>query len=356
MNHPRVALAHLPTPIDPLPRLSQHVNGATLLVKRDDCTGLAMGGNKARQLEFYFGDAIASGADTVLITGAVQSNYVRMAAAAAAKLGMTCHVQLEERVEQVDEIYNESGNVLLDRLFGATVHRLSVGEDDLAADKALDDLADGLRAKGQKPYVIHLGVGHPPLGALGYADAAREILEQQRVARIDIDEIVVASGSGHTHAGLLYGLRDQGSDIPVVGICVRRSRNEQLPRVSQHIKGIDSLLNKTDVVSKQDIILVDDFVAPGYGLSNQHSEAAMLQAARLEGLVLDPVYTAKSLAGAMDRAAKLGPGKSVLFVHTGGTPALFGYQSSISDLVGRSGSENLGQEAVVAAATAPRPD
>jgi D-cysteine desulfhydrase family pyridoxal phosphate-dependent enzyme len=335
MKPPPVSLAHLPTPIELLPRLSQDVSGATLLVKRDDCTGLAMGGNKARQLEFYFGDALAQGADTVLITGAVQSNYVRMTAAAAAKLGMTCHIQLEERVGDVDEVYRQSGNVLLDQLFGAHIHRFPVGEDEVAADQSLDQLAIELEADGATPYVIHLGLGHPPLGALGYVQAAREILDQQQDQGLQIDEIVVASGSGQTHAGLLYGLRNEGSDLPVVGVCVRRERGLQLPRIEDHINGLDVLLNQTNVISPSDIVLVDDFLSPGYGVANTYSEAAMLKAARLEGLILDPVYTAKSLAGAIHRAEQLGPGKSVLLIHTGGTPALFGYQPSISELVCR---------------------
>lgn len=333
MTPKRVSLAHLPTPIEPLPRLSQDVGGADLLVKRDDCTGLAMGGNKARQLEFYFGEALAQGADTVLIAGAVQSNYVRMTAAAAAKLNMTCHIQLEERVDDVEAAYRESGNVLLDQLLGAHIHRFSAGDDDSAADTALDQLESELRQDGKNPYVIHLGLGHPPLGALGYVEAAREILEQQQAEQLQIDEIVVASGSGQTHAGLLYGLRSEGCDVPVIGVCVRREQSLQLPRIESHSSGLDTLTNQADVVRPADIILVDDFLWPGYRISNKQSETAMLKAARLEGLLLDPVYTAKSLAGAMHRAKQLGPDKSVLYIHTGGTPALFGYQRAISKLV-----------------------
>lgn len=338
MTRPQVSIAHLPTPIDALPRLSDDVGGAALWAKRDDCTGLAMGGNKARQLEFYFGDALAQGADTVLITGAVQSNYVRMTAAAAAKLNMACHIQLEERVDDVDAVYRESGNVLLDKLFGAHLHRFPVGEDDSAADRALDHLANELRAEGKHPYVIHLGLGYPPLGALGYMQAAREILDQQHATQLQIDEIVVASGSGHTHAGLLYGLRSAGSDVPVIGICVRRQQSLQLPRIEDHISGLDALTKQEGVVASADILLVDDVLLPGYGVPNEQSEAALLKAARLEGLLLDPVYTAKSMAGAMDRAAELGPGKSVLFIHTGGTPALFGYEPSLSKLSDRAES------------------
>ncbi|MCL4114178.1 UNVERIFIED_CONTAM: hypothetical protein GTU68_042157 [Idotea baltica] len=333
MTTERVPLAHLPTPIEHLPRLTHDNGGATILVKRDDCTGLAMGGNKARQLEFYFGEAINQGADTVLITGAVQSNYVRMAAAAAAKLGLTCHVQLEERVDETGVAYQQSGNVLLDQLFGAHIHRFPVGHDDTAPDAELDRLADRLRADGKRPYVIHLALGHPPLGALGYVDAAQELLEQQRAQELQIDEIAVASGSGQTHAGLLYGLRSEGSTIPVVGVCVRRDQDLQRQRIAHLVSEVDALTNRSGVVSDDDIVLLDDFLWPGYGVTNEHSEAAMLKAARLEGLIVDPVYTAKSLAGALHRARQLGDDKSVLFVHTGGTPGVFAYQPAITALV-----------------------
>ena len=159
----RTALAHRPTPLEPMPNVSADLGGPEVWVKRDDCTGLGMGGNKARQLEFYFGDALAQGADTVLITGAVQSNYVRATAAAAAKLGMGCEIQLEERVHGMDETYRRSGNVLLDRLFGARLHSYPEGEDEGGADAELEVIAERLRGQGRSPYVIHLAEGHRPL-------------------------------------------------------------------------------------------------------------------------------------------------------------------------------------------------
>jgi len=202
---PRTPFLPWMTPIEHQPRLSAAL-GIDLLVKRDDLTGLAFGGNKVRQLEFYFGRARAADADTVLITGAVQSNYVRVAAACAARLGMACHVQLEERVPDVDAVYRTSGNVLLDQLLGATLHAYPVGEDEEGADRRLRQIADGLERQGRRPYVIPLGAGNPPTGALGYIRCAEEILGQTG----DFDHVVVASGSGHTHAGLLFGLRAFG--------------------------------------------------------------------------------------------------------------------------------------------------
>ena len=174
----RTPLAHTPTPIEPLSNLGKHLGSGRIYVKRDDCTGLAVGGNKARQLEYYFGEALEQSADTVLITGAVQSNFVRMAAAAAAKLGLTCHIQLEERVTDAGAEYRESGNVLLNRILGAVMHTYPKGEDEAGADANLRLIAEQLGEAGKKPYIIPLAPGHPPLGALGYVRAAGEILDQ----------------------------------------------------------------------------------------------------------------------------------------------------------------------------------
>ena len=201
---PRVRLGHAPTPLDPAPNLGRALD-IHLWIKRDDCTGLAFGGNKVRQLEFHFGAARAQGADTVLVTGAVQSNLVRIAAAAARKLGMEAHIQLEDRVADGDETYRSSGNLLLDRVLGAVLHTLSVGEDEAAADAAMERRAGALAAEGRKPYVIHSAPGHAPLGGLGYVLAAEEIVDQ--APRMRFDAVVCASGSALTHAGLLAGLR-----------------------------------------------------------------------------------------------------------------------------------------------------
>jgi len=245
---PRVALAHRPTPLELMPNVSADLRGPEVWVKRDDCTGLGMGGNKARQLEFYFGDALAQGADTVLITGAVQSNYVRATAAAAAKLGMGCEIQLEERVAGMDETYRRSGNVLLDQLFGARLHSYPEGEDEGGADAELEVIAERLRGEGRRPYVIHLSEGHRPLGALGYVEAAGEILDQAAALDIDFDAIVVPTGSGATHAGLLVGLRAAGSKIPVHGVCVRRDAGAQAPRILRAARATEDELAAGELV------------------------------------------------------------------------------------------------------------
>ena len=203
------------------------------MIKRDDCTGLAFGGNKVRQIEFHFGEAEARGADTVLVTGAVQSNLVRIAAAAARRLGMEAHIQLEDRVADGGETYRTSGNLLLNRVLGATLHPFPEGEDEAAADATMERRAAVLAAEGRRPYVIHSAPGHPPLGGLGYVLAAEESTEQARDLGIDFDAVVCASGSALTHAGMLVGLRALGERVPVLGICVRRDAGSQGARVAQ---------------------------------------------------------------------------------------------------------------------------
>ena len=327
---PRVRLGHTPTPLDPAPSLGAAL-GIELWIKRDDCTGLACGGNKVRQLEFHLGEAQARGADTVLITGAVQSNFARLVAAGARKLGMDIHVQLEDRVAQADDLYRSSGNVLLDRLFGAAIRSFPVGEDEAAADAALDELARTLSDAGRTPYVIHLGIEHPPVGGLGYVLAASEVLEQARASGVGFDAAVCASGSGATHAGLLVGLRALGERMPLCGICVRRDALQQRVRVARCTAELAGLIGRPGVVEDGDIDLCDDVHPPGYGLLNDAVGEAISMAARLEGLLLDPVYTGKAMAGliAQVRAGRIAAGSRVLFIHTGGLPALFAYASKL---------------------------
>ncbi len=330
---PRAILSHTPTPIDDMPNLGKRIGAAKLFAKRDDCTGLCMGGNKARQLEFYVGEAVAKGADTILITGAVQSNFIRMAAAAARKMGMDCHLQLEERVANSSALYHHSGNVLLDRMLGATLHSFPEGEDEAGADRNLEEIAGGLRADGRKPYVIHLGPGHPPLGALGYVVAAREIAAQMEAGGMVFDEIVVASGSGATHSGLLFGLRALGNSVPVKGICVRRAKELQRPRIIDRCRELANLLGIDNPVSDADVDVNDDALAPGYGKINDAVQQAIKLTARNEGIILDPVYTGKTMAGFLDRARRAEKGQKLLFVHTGGQPAVFGYEATLEPLL-----------------------
>jgi len=329
---PRVELAHKPTPIEQMHNLSAHCGGADLYIKRDDCTGLAFGGNKVRQLEFYLGEAVSREADTVLITGAVQSNFVRLAAAAACKLSMACHIQLEDRVPGVDAVYRNSGNVLLDRMLGAHLHYFDEGEDETGADRRLGEIAEELKRRGRRPYIIPLAPGHPPLGSLGYVMCAQEILAQSDRAGLAFDDIVVASGSGHTHAGLLFGLKALGSTASVTGVCVRRDAAAQRNRIIHHCGAIAGLLGVESPVEDSDIKLVDDFLPPGYGRTNPPTMEAMDLAARMEGLIVDPTYTAKSMAALLQfaRASRPAKGSRMLYIHTGGQPAIFGSEPKLT--------------------------
>ena len=329
---PRVRLGHYPTPLESAPRLGQKL-GVELLIKRDDCTGLAFGGNKVRQLEFYLGEARQQGADTVLITGAVQSNFVRLAAAACRRLGMDIHIQLEQRVAHDDPAYHASGNVLLDRLLGAHIHSFPEGHDEAAADAELSVLASDLVMAGRQPYVIHLGIDHPPLGGLGYVAAGRELAGQLRVQDRVVDEVIVPSGSGLTHSGLLVGLRLCGLQTPVTGICVRRPAEQQRDRVLRRAREIATLLGHPQLISDLDVVVSDLSLAPGYGQLNDATLRAMALAAQTEGLVLDPVYSAKTLAGMVARieAGNIQPGRRLIFLHTGGQPALFGYEAEVTE-------------------------
>ncbi len=325
---PRARLMSGPTPLERLDRLSAEL-GIDLWLKRDDLTELVFGGNKTRQLEFYLGDAQQQGADTILITGAVQSNFVRSAAAAAAKLGMQSVLQLEERVPDMDEEYYRSGNVFLAQILGAEHMSYPEGEDEAGADAALHARADELKAQGRTPYVIHLGLNHPPLGALGYVVGGQELCAQMP----NFDAVVVPSGSGATHGGLLTGLALEGSTAPVFGICVRRDREKQHARMMIVLQKLANLLDVDAALLQARIDVYDDALPPGYGKVNARTRAALEKMARTEGVFLDPVYSAKTFAGLMHlvESQKIKPGQKVILLHTGGLPALFGYQNELAD-------------------------
>jgi len=326
-HYPRVALAHTPTPLECLTNLSDHLGGPRIWAKRDDCTGLAMGGNKARQLEFYIGDAIANGADTLLTTGATQSNHVRMTVAAARKLGLEVEVQLEKRVEGRQQAYYDSGNPFLIKLMGARIHFYPEGGDEAGADKAMEDRAEALRQEGRKPYIIPLSGSHTPYGALGYVKAAEEMMQQFAAQSLQVSGIALASGSATTHSGLLAGIKALGSDIPVYGFCIRRDQVAQRERVLAKSQKVAEMIGHANAVSDNDVLLDDGMLAPGYGQLNEGCLEAMKLAALNEGLLLDPTYTGKSMAGLIDmiRQGRLGLDENVVFLHSGGSPALFGY-------------------------------
>lgn len=325
-THPRTELVPYPTPCTRLDRLSESL-GIELFIKRDDLAGTTLGGNKSRQLEFYFGAAQATDADTILITGAVQSNFVRTAIATANSLGMRSVVQLEDRVADMSCHYHQSGNAWLDHLLGAEIMRYPEGEDEAGADAALRSRAESLRAQGQRPYVIPLAAGNPPLGALGYVRAAAEIVSEQP----DVDALVLPSGSALTHAGTLAGLRAGGSSATVFGSCVRRpaaAQRSRLRTVLDALSGIEPAMpNPTD----EDILLWDGALAPRYGVAGDAALEAMHLMASKEGLLLDPVYSAKAFAAvpALLKTGAIRPGQKVVFVHTGGLGGLFAYSDTL---------------------------
>lgn len=323
-----------PTPLERADVLSKHLE-IDLHIKRDDLAGPSFGGNKARQLEYYFGEALSQDADTILITGAVQSNFTRTAVAVARSLGMGAVVQFEDRVKDGSARYRNSGNVLLSRLMGAEIEFYPEGEDEAGADVALDRKAALLRSSGMRPYIIHLSEAYPPLGALGYVDAAMELLEHND----DFDVFVVASGSGATHAGLLAGLRGSGSKAGVIGSCVRRDAALQGPRIERVLERLGDLYTPANNVTKKDIRVWDGALAPGYGRIGQRSLEAIRLMASLEGLFLDPVYTAKSFSAipSLVETGDIPTGARVCFVHTGGLAALYAYEDQLAHMLGVQG-------------------
>jgi len=329
---PQAQLSSGATPVRLLKNLSNHLGGPDIYIKRDDFTEILFGGNKIRQLEFYLGEAQKQGADTVLITGAVQSNFVRSAASSAAILGMDCHIQLEERVPGITDTHRISGNVLLDQLLGATIHSYPTGEDEAGADRRLHEIAGDLKQQGKSPYIIPLSPGHKPLGALGYVKAADELCDQMTAGNTDpFDEIVVASGSGATHGGLLTGLRLAGNQTKVLGVCVRRKVSDQSPRIKARAQEISDLLGTANPVNDGDINIIDNTLSPGYGQLNDQAFNAIQLCAKFEGIFLDPVYTSKVMAALISRVTSGVYKKTdrVLFIHTGGQAALFGYQPEL---------------------------
>ena len=328
---PRVRLCHAPTPLDPAPNLGAAL-GIELWIKRDDCTGLAMGGNKLRQLEFHLGEARSRGADTLLVTGAVQSNLARLAAAGARRLKMDVHIQQEERVSGAGSLHRTSGNVLLDRLMGATLHSYPRGNDEAGADANMERLARKISAEGRTPYVIHSSADRPPLGGLGYVVAAKEIAEQAAAIGVAFDAVVCASGSGLTHAGILVGLRELGQSVSVYGICVRRDAERQRARVARITEDLTSMIGSGAPVHSGEINVCDAVHSQGYGRLNENVSEAIALGARHDALLLDPVYTGKAMAGLVGHlaAGRIRAGSRVLFLHTGGTPALFAYGDQLA--------------------------
>ena len=326
-NFSRVDLCHQPTPLEEMPRLSAALDGPKFWIKRDDCTGLATGGNKTRKLEFLLADALQQGADMLVTQGAVQSNHVRQTAAAACKFGLDCHALLERRVPDRAADYETTGNVLFDHIFGTTIEFRPPGLDMNAEARAV---TEKFAANGRKPYFIP-GGGSNEIGALGYVSCAYEMLAQFDAQGLDVGWIVLASGSAGTHAGLLAGLHAAGSDIPVMGISVRQPRERQIAAVHKLAAATAAQLTDTPL-SLEKTLIDDGYVGAGYGLPTEGTIAAIDLIARKEGVLLDPVYSAKGLAGMIGLTEQkfFDSQKDIVFLHTGGAAALFAYGNQLA--------------------------
>ncbi|MBI2845303.1 MAG: D-cysteine desulfhydrase family protein, partial [Chloroflexi bacterium] len=321
---PRVPLGHLPTPLEDMPRLAQHLGGPRLLIKRDDQTGLAFGGNKTRKLEYFLAEALAQGADTLVTLGVAHSNHVRQTAAAAAKLGLKAVLLL--RGPQPEGV---TGNILLDQLLGAELRWLPPGNYPLTNEVAKETLAE-LRRAGRKPYLVPYG-GTNELGIIGYVAAMEEILGQLRDKGLKAEHMVMAASSGGTQTGLVLGKKLFGYDGEIIGISVA------LPK-QQLIADMLSLAQRTIArwgfeitVLADDFLVYDDYLGAGYGVSGPPEVEAIRLVAQREGILLDPVYTGRAMAGLIDliRRGTFHQDETIVFWHTGGTPSLFTYAQEL---------------------------
>jgi len=326
-RHARRALLEGPTPIQALPSLSHELGGVNVYVKRDDLTGLGGGGNKLRKLEFLVGEALATGADTIITVGARQSNHARLTAAAAAQAGLQCELVLTRAVPRDDFAYLENGNILLDDLLGARVHDLPGTANALEFAQAR---ADELRAQGRKVYVCPLG-GSSPVGCLGYAACAAEIMTQAHAQGLSFARIVVPNGSGGMHAGLAAGFAALGIDPGLVQAYTVYSKAEQahaatLEKATRTLALIDPALR----IDSRSIAIDESQLGEGYGMPTDAMREAVRLVASKEGLLLDPVYGGKAFAGLVQaaRSGRHARGENVLFVMTGGLPGLFAYRSA----------------------------
>lgn len=320
---PRIRLGHLPTPLEPMPRLSALLGGPELWIKRDDCTGLSTGGNKTRKLEFLMAEAVAQGADIILTQGATQSNHARQTAAAAAKLGMECHILLEDRTGYNEPNYRLNGNVLLDVLHGATIEHRGPGLDMNAEMFAV---AERMKSEGRNPYAI-VGGGSNATGALGYVNCALELLGQMVERGIAFDHMVTATGSAGTHAGLIVGLKALNAQLPLLGIGVRAPKDKQEENVFRLAQATEDKLGIGRVVDRADVVANCDYIGQGYGIPAESTLEAIDLFAKQEAILLDPVYSGKGAAGLIDliRKGHFKKGERIVFLHTGGAIGLTGY-------------------------------
>lgn len=312
------------TPLEFLPRLTAALGGPRIFIKRDDLLGLTSGGNKTRKLEFLVADALAQGADTLITCGAVQSNHCRLTLAAAVKEGLKCQLVLEERVPGSYKA-DASGNNFLFRLLGVEGIKVVPGGSDML--KEMQAVADGLAAQGRKPYIIP-GGGSNEIGATGYVACAEEIIAQSFDKGLNLDYVVTTSGSAGTHAGLVTGFYANNTNIPVIGINISRKKSVQEELVYGLVERTAARLGIKQAIPREAVVCYEEYVGPGYSLPTPEMIDAVKLVAATEGILLDPVYTGKAMAGLIGliRQKHFKKDENVLFVHTGGSPALYAYQ------------------------------
>lgn len=321
---PRAAIAHTPTPFERLERLSERLGGPNIWIKRDDCTGLAGGGNKARKLEFLIGAALAAKADTLITAGAIQSNHARQTAAAAARFNMRCILVLTKPVPGLGSAYDHNGNILIDRILGAEIHLAEAGAESAPV---MEEIAARERGAGRRPFIIPVG-GSNAVGTLGYVDGFFELSSQFEASGTAFDYIILPTGSGGTQAGLLLGAALLDWRGKILGVSVGSAAGHQSAKVKHVLLEASSLLDVKDRGFEEEAALINDrSIGPGYGQPAPGTIEAIRIAAETEGLLLDPVYSGKAMAAliAMARSGQLQPGQNVAFLHTGGSQALSAY-------------------------------
>jgi 1-aminocyclopropane-1-carboxylate deaminase len=324
----RYPLTFGPTPIEKLDRLSAHLGGVVeLYAKREDCnSGLAFGGNKLRKLEYIVPDALASNADTLVSIGGVQSNHTRMVAAVAAKIGMKCRLVQESWVPHEDAVYDRVGNILLSRVMGAAVELVDDGFDigiRASWERAIEDV----KAKGGKPYPIPAGASVHKFGGLGYVGFAEELRAQEQALGFSFDYVIVCTVTGSTHAGMVVGFAKDGRAQRVIGIDASGTPPQTKAQVLEIARNTADLVELGRDIVAEDVVLLEDYAYPGYGVPSPETKDAIRLSARLEGMITDPVYEGKSMQGMIDLVRKgyFPAGSKILYAHLGGAPALNGY-------------------------------
>lgn len=324
----RYPLTFGPTHIERMDRMTAHLGGAVeLYAKREDCnSGLAYGGNKLRKLEYIIPDAIASNADTLVSIGGVQSNHTRMIAAVAAKIGMKCRLVQESWVPHEDAVYDRVGNIMLSRIMGADVQMVDESFD-IGIRESWQEAIEDVKAKGGKPYAIPAGASVHKYGGLGYVGFAEEVRAQERDLGFAFDYIVVCTVTGSTHAGMLVGFAKDGRERRVIGIDASATPAQTKAQVLEIARNTAALVKLGRDLSEDDVVLLEDYAYPVYGVPSEETKEAIRLCARLEGMITDPVYEGKSMQGMIDLVQKgyFPAGSKVLYAHLGGAPALNGY-------------------------------